>query len=253
MRHGLILELCQNRTVISMSEKKLIFLHLCAPTLPAIVPVISRHLNWLSWGWFWTAWRKAPPLEGGCWRLRLSDLSPLLSSCSFFWKCSNASPVLCTVPSHQVVWINASPAVISLLMTLTACHTAVSSVGCAGHWGLHGTSGVKMDQCPWLSWAAVCVSDLHRSPTLKMSLLTETWVHKWGRKGILTCPPPPHSLRLSFGLTRQLHYALELGVGGGLMFLSLYFLNIHLKPLFLKRVAEFNTAGGGGVHVWERM
>lgn len=43
------------------------------------------------------------------------------------------------------------------------------------------------------------------------------------------------------------------GGGGGLMFLSLYFLNIHLKPLFLKRVAEFNTAGGGGVHVWERM
>lgn len=158
MRHGLILELCQNRTVISMSEKELIFLHLCTPTLLAIVPVISRHLNWLSWGWFWTAWRKAPPLEGGCRRLRLSDRSSLLSSCSFFWKCPNASPVLCTVPSHQVVWINASLAVILLLMTLTGHHTVVSSVGCAGHWGLHGTSGVKMDQCPWLSWAAVSLT-----------------------------------------------------------------------------------------------
>ena len=166
MRHGLILELCQNRTVISMSEKELISLHLCPPTLPAIVPVISQHLNWLSWGWFWTAWCKAPPLEGGCQRLRLSDCSSLLSSCSFFWKCSNASPVLCAVPNHQVVWINAFPAVILLLMTLTGHRTVVSSVGCADHRGLYGTScgaeasRSKSGPMP-LAELSSCNSDLH--------------------------------------------------------------------------------------------
>ena len=98
MRHGLVLELCQNRTVISMSEKELISLYLCPPTLPAIVPVISQHLNWLSWGWFWTAWCKAPPLEGGCQRLRLSDCSSLLSSCCFFW---NALTPLLSFAQYQ--------------------------------------------------------------------------------------------------------------------------------------------------------
>lgn len=65
------------------------------PTLPAIVPVISRCLNWLSWRWFWSAWRKAPPLEGGCRRPRLSVCSPPLFFCSSLWKFSNPS-VLCT-------------------------------------------------------------------------------------------------------------------------------------------------------------
>lgn len=101
MWHGLILELCQNRTVISTSKRELIFLHLPTLLLPAIVPVISRHLNWIFWRWFWRGWDKALPLEGNL---------PTPSSCSvlycflaFFWKGASTS-VFCMSHCHQVVW-----------------------------------------------------------------------------------------------------------------------------------------------------
>lgn len=95
--------------------------------------------------------------------------------------------------------------------------------------------GVKMDQCPWLSWAAVSLTFTLSCPE---NVLTDGDQGIQVRsEGILSCgPSPPHSLSLSSGLTRQLHYALGLGGGWGLTFLSFYFLNIHLKPLFVKKL-----------------
>lgn len=79
-----------------------------------------------------------------------------------------------------------------------------------------------------------CVSDLHPSPALKTSLLMETWVHKWGQKEywLVVLHLHTHSdCPLDEPDSYIMHWSLE-----GLMFLSLYFLNIHLKPQFLKKL-----------------
>lgn len=112
MWHGLILELCQNRTVISLSKRELIFLYLHNPLLPAIVPVISRPLNWIFWRRFWRGRDKAPPLEGNL---------PTPSSCLFSAllfpgssSCEGTSPsVLCLSHCHGAVWGNVLLAVMT--------------------------------------------------------------------------------------------------------------------------------------------
>ena len=112
---------------------------------------------------------------------------------------------------------------------------AVLAAGvCTEHHVGQRLPGVKMGQCPWLSWAAVTLTFTLSCPE---NVLTDGDLGTQVRsEGILSCgPPPPHSLSLSSGLTRQLHYALGLGRGGGVDVPNFYFLNIHLKPLFVKK------------------
>lgn len=152
MWHGLILELCQNRTVISLSKRELIFLYLHTPLLPAIVPVISRPLNWIFWRRFWRGRDKAPPLEGNLPTPSSCLFSSLLFPCSS--PCKGTSPsVLCLFHCHRAVWGNVLPAVMTSNnpRPLSCCSTRCGL--CQLLKGLCGTSvagALSWDQGPAL-------------------------------------------------------------------------------------------------------
>lgn len=150
MWHGLIVELCQNRTVISLSKRELIFLHLHTPLLPAIVPVISQHLNWIFWRWFWRGWDKAPPLEGNL--PTPSSCSVLFSTVLLFFLLQALLSFACPIAikgSEETYFQQWRPQT-----TLVSCHTAAPAVGWAA------CSRVFMKR-HWPAPSAE-LSDLHR-------------------------------------------------------------------------------------------
>lgn len=196
MWHGLILELCQNRTVISLSKRELIFLHLHTPLLPAIVPVISQHLNWIFWRWFWRGWDKAPPLEGNL---------PTPSSCSVLF---------------STVFL------FFLLQALLSFHVPLPSRGLRRRTSSSydcklPSSAVTLQHLLWAGLTAQGsswnVTGRHPRPSsvtctdsllscLEMAL-TVIRVYTRGQK---ECPlgsfPPPHPFRLAFGSDPHLWY-----------------------------------------------
>lgn len=116
MWHRLILELCQNTTVTSVSKRELIFLHPPPLLFAAIVPVTPEHLNWLSWRWFWAHWKKAAPREGNLPKPLSSVFASLLPSPSSLWN------------SLALLLSHAQP------FAITLCEATVSPAGLSWWW-----------------------------------------------------------------------------------------------------------------------
>ena len=161
MWHGLILELCQNRTVISMSKRELIFLHLRTP-LSQLLFLSSRG----AWTDFPGGGSEEPDARHPLWRVvanaLISPFAPLHFSFVLLSGNSLNTSVLCTVTwplSCLKKCISSSDLTAHDPHRLPYCGAQYGL--CWPLRGLHGTSqgagglpGVKMDQCSQLSSAA---------------------------------------------------------------------------------------------------